>query len=109
MPPPLHVRDEAAADIDAAFSWYEARSAGVGTQFLTEVRRVLKGIEATPLRHPVIRDPVRRALLRTFPYGLFYTSRFRVHRRDRMFAFPAIAPSLVSPRPLTPASRLAAA
>ena len=72
MPPPLHVRDEAAADIDAAFSWYEVRSAGVGTQFLTEVRRVLRGIEATPLRHPVIRDPVRRALLRTFPYGLFY-------------------------------------
>lgn len=72
MPPPLHVRDDAAADIDEAYTWYDTRSTGVGDQFLSEVRRALTALEGAPLRYPIIRDPVRRILLRTFPYGLFY-------------------------------------
>ena len=34
--------------------------------------RALTALEGAPLRYPIIRDPVRRILLRTFPYGLFY-------------------------------------
>lgn len=48
MPPPLHVRDDAAADIDEAYTWYDTRSTGVGDQFLSEVRRTLTAVEGAP-------------------------------------------------------------
>ncbi len=56
MPPPLHVRDDAAADIDEAYRWYDTRSTGVGDQFLSEVRRALTALEGAPVRYPIIRD-----------------------------------------------------
>lgn len=41
----LHLRKAARADIAEAFRWYEARSAGLGFEFLRAVRVALAGIE----------------------------------------------------------------
>jgi plasmid stabilization system protein ParE len=56
------VRPAAAADIDDAFLWYEGQRAGLGHD----------GIAEHPLRYPVIRRNTRRALLRRFPYAIYY-------------------------------------
>ena len=54
------------------FDWYEDRRHGLGHEFLGEVRSVLKNIAENPLRHAVIYRNVRRALVRRFPYKVFY-------------------------------------
>jgi hypothetical protein len=41
-------------------------------QGLTEVKAVVKQIEGNPLRRAVVYLNVRRALVRRFPYNVFY-------------------------------------
>ena len=66
------VRPAAAADIDEAFLWYEGQRAGLGDEFLVAAQAMLDAIAEQPFRHPVIRRNTRRALLRRFPYGIYY-------------------------------------
>jgi toxin ParE1/3/4 len=75
MTPRLVVRPEAASEIAAAAEWYEARLAGLGSEFLRSVAATLAAIERAPEQYPVVhRDVVRRALLRRFPLGVFYVA-----------------------------------
>jgi plasmid stabilization system protein ParE len=69
---PLIIRPQAEADLTEAFKWYEERRNGLGFEFLTEARSILRIIGENPLRHPVIYRNVRRALTRKFPYKIFY-------------------------------------
>lgn len=59
-----------------AFEWYEARSPGLGDDFLTAVEEGLISARKTPQRFPVVHREgdleVRRARLRRFPFGLFF-------------------------------------
>lgn len=68
----LVVRDAAEADIAEAARWYEERSPGLGSEFLRAVDVVLAEIARMPERYPAVRGGVRRALLRRFPYGVFF-------------------------------------
>jgi plasmid stabilization system protein ParE len=68
----LLVRPAAAADIDAAYLWYEERRAGLGEEFLAAVDSLLGEIVAHPTTYPVIHRDARRALLRRFPYAVFF-------------------------------------
>lgn len=72
MTPRLFVRDEAAADVEEAATWYEARRTGLGSEFTRAVRVGLAGIERQPLRFPLARGEVRRARVRRFPYIIFF-------------------------------------
>jgi plasmid stabilization system protein ParE len=55
-----------------AFDWYEQRKPGLGHEFLAEVRLVFRQVEENPLRHAEIYRKARRALIRRFPYKVFY-------------------------------------
>jgi toxin ParE1/3/4 len=55
-----------------AFDWYEERKAGLGHEYLAEVRLVFRQVEENPLRHAEIYRKARRALTRRFPYKVFY-------------------------------------
>jgi plasmid stabilization system protein ParE len=68
----LILRPAAAADIEAAYRWYERHRAGLGDDFLASVRTALRAIEANPEAYPVVHRDARRVLIRRFPYGLFY-------------------------------------
>jgi plasmid stabilization system protein ParE len=72
MKPRLFVEPEAEADIAEAFAWYEAQRPGLGTEFKAALVDLLQTIEDAPERVPVIRGRTRRALLRRFPFGVFY-------------------------------------
>ena len=66
------IRPAAAAEVEAAYRWYEKEREGLGSEFLETVDKALKVIAETPERFPVIRKDMRRAVLRRFPYSLFY-------------------------------------
>lgn len=66
------VRPAAAADIDEAFLWYEAQRAGLGHEFLAAAQTLIDAITEHPFRYPVIRRNTRRALLRRFPYAIYF-------------------------------------
>jgi hypothetical protein len=70
--PGLVVRPEAEIDALEAASWYQGERAGLGTEFLSELRATLSRIEEGPSRFPVVIREVRRAILHRFPFGVFF-------------------------------------
>ena len=71
----LLVREAAEADIAEAARWYEERSPGLGSEFLRAVDVTLAEVARMPERYPVVRGRARRALLRRFPYAVFFVAR----------------------------------
>ncbi len=67
------IRPDAELDIQDAFEWYEAKALGLGSEFIRAVDVCLSAIGRNPLAYPIIHKQVRRALIRRFPYGIFYT------------------------------------
>lgn len=72
MSPALALREAAFADIDAAEGWYENKEPGLGSQFVDAVDRTLALIEENPRAYPVVENTIRRAVVRRFPYSVFY-------------------------------------
>jgi toxin ParE1/3/4 len=68
----LVVRLSAEADIADAALWYEARARGLGADFLRAVDVALAEVERMPERFPVVHRQCRRALLRRFPFAVYY-------------------------------------
>lgn len=68
----LIFRPAAAADVEDSFLWYESQRPGLGDEYLAEVALVLRAIVESPNRFPLLHRDTRRALLRRFPYALFY-------------------------------------
>jgi len=68
-------RHTARRDFFDACEWYDQRRAGLGSRFEAAVERTLEMISASPVSFPVVHRDVRRALVRRFPYGLFYRIR----------------------------------
>ena len=66
------VRPVAAADLDEAFQWYEGQRAGLGEEVLEAAQTAIAAITKHPERYAVIRRNTRRALLRRFPYCMYY-------------------------------------
>lgn len=59
-------------DIAAAFDWYEQEQAGVGREFLDELRATYDRVAEGPLKYPSLRSGIRRALVRRFPYAVYF-------------------------------------
>jgi len=55
-----------------AARYYESKVPLLGSEFLSEVRRVVKGIEAHPKAAPTVKGEIRRRILRRFPYAILY-------------------------------------
>ena len=68
----LFLAPEAESDIAEAYEWYESRRVGLGEEFLTSVDACLQGIWRWPEIYAVVHGEFRRALIRRFPYAVFY-------------------------------------
>ena len=68
----LILRPEAEADLAEAYEWYEQRRAGLGQSLLLSVEAALASIQENPTSFPVVHGEIRRALIRRFPFGVFY-------------------------------------
>ena len=69
----LLVRPLAEADVQAGFLWYEAQAEGLGHEFLRAVDACYAPIERWPEAYPVVYRRYRRALLRRFPYIVYFS------------------------------------
>ncbi|MCB1006864.1 MAG: type II toxin-antitoxin system RelE/ParE family toxin [Acidimicrobiales bacterium] len=63
---------EAEADLRDAYGWYDEQEHGLADEFLRTVDGCLAAIVRHPEAFPVVHRHLRRALLRRFPYGVFY-------------------------------------
>ncbi len=68
----LFVRRRAKADVLAAARWYELQRPGLGRQFVAEVDAALNHVGENPLQYQILHREVRRAIVRRFPYAVFY-------------------------------------
>ena len=59
-------------DVEAAFEWYENERPGLGLEFLDELRAAYERIVDGPLKYQLLRSGIRRALLRRFPYAVYF-------------------------------------
>ena len=74
MSRPLILRPAAEGDVEAAYRWYEEQSPGLGAEFLRSVEAALASVERNPEAYQQVYKQARRALLRRFPYALFYVA-----------------------------------
>ncbi len=74
MRPEPRFSPDAQADVLAAARYYESEQPGLGIEFLDEVEHAVSQIREAPLLSTLVDDPVRRVLLRRFPFGLFFES-----------------------------------
>jgi plasmid stabilization system protein ParE len=70
----LVVRSAAEADFADAALWYEARAEGLGADFLRAVDVALAEIGRQPDRSPRVHRECRKALLRRFPYAVYFVT-----------------------------------
>ncbi|MBV5305857.1 MAG: type II toxin-antitoxin system RelE/ParE family toxin [Desulfobulbaceae bacterium] len=69
----LRYTDRAKNDLEIAFAWYEQQRRGLGFEFLDCVEAVIETIQQMPQLYTQHHDHIRRALIRRFPFSIFYT------------------------------------
>jgi plasmid stabilization system protein ParE len=72
MRPEPKFTPEAQADVADAAAYYSAQRPNLGYEFLEELQQVTSLIREAPLLATLVDDPIRRRLIRRFPYGVFY-------------------------------------
>lgn len=68
----VELTDEAKQDIEASYDYYEERSAGLGDRFEQDVNEAIEAIAAIPEGFPVKYNGYRAAVLKVFPYIIYY-------------------------------------
>jgi plasmid stabilization system protein ParE len=68
----LIIAPEVELDLDEAYVWYERHKLGLGERFLTSVDACLQGVCRRPELYAAVHKEYRRALVRRFPYAVFY-------------------------------------
>lgn len=63
---------KAQIDLAEAYRWYEQTRPGLGLEFLHCIEIALRSIERNPLIYPVVYETYRRALVRRFPFAIFF-------------------------------------
>ena len=69
----LIIRPEAKADLLDTFQWYQDQASGLGHDFKTCVDEVISKIHRNPQIYRKVFLDIRRAVIRRFPFGVFYT------------------------------------
>ena len=72
MPRRFIVRPLAEADLEKAARWYGEERPGLADRFFDDVHRTFMRIREWPLQFPAVASGVRRALLQTFPYAVYF-------------------------------------
>lgn len=68
----LRLTAEAVEDVRAAQRWYRRQAPGLDREFRRALDACLAAVLLWPAGFPIVRKQVRRALLRRFPYAVFF-------------------------------------
>jgi plasmid stabilization system protein ParE len=66
------IEPQASLDIEEAASWYETQLIGLGVEFILEIDFAIEKIQNNPKLYLQSYRFARRALLRRFPYAIYY-------------------------------------
>ena len=69
---PVIISTEAESDFTQAYLWYEKQVEGLGSEFLLCVDACILNIARSPKIYQKVYKNIRRALIRRFPYGIFF-------------------------------------
>jgi len=69
----IRYTSRAGNDLDIAFEWYEGQRRGLGFDFLDCVEVTIETIQQMPKLYAEHHEHFRRALVRRFPFSIFYT------------------------------------
>lgn len=67
-----HLLPQARQDVADAFAWYQRQNPGLGLDFVRCLEATLHSIQRRPLMYPAVLGEYHRALVRRFPYAIFY-------------------------------------
>jgi plasmid stabilization system protein ParE len=70
--PRIVFRPEAESDTLDARAWYEERRRGLGEEFGIAVNQTVANILEHPFAYPRVRGETRRAIMRRFPYAIYF-------------------------------------
>ena len=62
----------ASRDLEKAYRWYEGHRLGLGLEFAHSIDTCLQYIRSNPELHEVVYKQYRRAMVRRFPYAVFF-------------------------------------
>ena len=62
----------ARGELIEAQDWYEGEAAGLGRRFRQAIDALIDRMSDNPLQFPIVFKNVHRALVRRFPYSLFF-------------------------------------
>lgn len=68
----LVFRPEVREELNEAYRWYESPKRGLGDEFLDCVDEMLNRICLMPESYAIVYRDVRRAVVRRFPYAVYY-------------------------------------
>ena len=68
----LGILKEAEQDVSQAYLWYEEKEPGLGEDFIRCVDACIQFIRRNPEIYRVVYENYRRAIVRRFPYVVFY-------------------------------------
>ena len=68
----LRIEPLAEDDVTRAYRWYEGQQAGLGEDLLTALDECFTRVTENPSGYQVIYKGVRRALVRRFPYCVYF-------------------------------------
>ncbi len=68
-------RKQARRELDEAGDWYEKERTGLGIEFFAEIQNLLQRIANTPEQFPMLYRDVRKAVVRRFPYCIYFRER----------------------------------
>jgi hypothetical protein len=67
----VRISDDALADLNEGYWFYEAQDRGLGDYFGSSLRADIEGLKVTGGVHPVVYRDYHRVLSRIFPYGVY--------------------------------------
>ena len=70
-------RQQARREFDQAGDWYEKERAGLGLEFLAEIQGLIDRITSNPEQFQILHRDVRKAVVRRFPYCVYFRERGR--------------------------------
>lgn len=87
----LSLRPRALVEIETARDGYDAVEHG--DSFLAELETVFDAVQEMPLRFPIVHNRIHRALLRRYPFAVF----FRVRPATTEVVVLAVLPQRIDP------------
>jgi plasmid stabilization system protein ParE len=69
----LRYTSRAKDELEIAFVWYEGQRRGLGFEFLDCIKVAIEAIIHMPKMYAEHHQNFRRALIRRFPFSIFYT------------------------------------